>query len=77
MPNPAVLLDVLDTLLFYVERGAELIRLDAIAFLWKTYGTTCLHLPQTHRVIQLMRAVLDQVAPHVLIDHRNQRAACR
>ncbi len=65
--NPAVLLDVLDTLLFYVERGAELIRLDAIAFLWKTYGTTCLHLPQTHRVIQLMRALLDQVAPHVLL----------
>ena len=65
--NPAVLLDMIDILLAYVERGAELIRLDAIAFLWKIYGTTCLHLPQTHRAIQLMRAVLDQVAPHVLL----------
>jgi glucosylglycerate phosphorylase len=37
--NPAVLLDVLDVLLSYVEHGAELIRLDAIAFLWKTFGT--------------------------------------
>lgn len=65
--NPAVLLDILDTLLFYVERGAELIRLDAIAFLWKEYGTTCLHLPQTHRIIQLIRLVLSQVAPHVAL----------
>lgn len=63
--NPAVLLDILETLLFYVERGAELIRLDAIAFLWKIPGTSCLHLPQTHRVIQLIRAMLDTVAPHV------------
>ncbi len=65
--NPAVLLDLVDTLLFYVARGAELIRLDAIAFLWKEYGTTCLHLPQTHRIIQLMRAVLDDLAPHVVL----------
>jgi glucosylglycerate phosphorylase len=65
--NPAVLLDVLDVLLSYVEHGAELIRLDAIAFLWKTYGTSCLHLPQTHRVIQLIRSVLDQVAPQVIL----------
>ena len=65
--NPAVLLEIIDTLLFYIARGAELIRLDAIAFLWKESGTTCLHLPQTHRVIQLMRAVLDEVAPHVVL----------
>jgi glucosylglycerate phosphorylase len=63
--NPDVLLEVLDILLFYVRQGAEFIRLDAIAFLWKEIGTSCLHLPQTHRVVQLMRAVLDEVAPHV------------
>lgn len=61
--NPAVLLAVLEALLFYVGQGARFIRLDAIAFLWKEPGTTCLHLPQTHRIIQLMRAVLDEVAP--------------
>jgi len=66
-PNPDVLLDIIDVLLFYVAQGAELIRLDAIAYLWKEIGTTCLHLPQTHRVIQLLRAILDEVAPHVAL----------
>lgn len=65
--NPDVLLDVLDVLLFYIERGADVIRLDAIAFLWKEPGTSCVHLPQTHAVVRLMRAVLDDVAPGVLL----------
>lgn len=63
--NPAVLLRVTDALLFYVSRGARFLRLDAIAYLWKEIGTPCLHLPQTHAVIQLWRAVLDAVAPGV------------
>ncbi len=63
--NPAVLLATLRALLFYVERGAKFIRLDAIAYLWKEIGTNCIHLPQTHRVIQLWRAVLDEIAPDV------------
>lgn len=65
--NPDVLLEVIDTLLFYVSQGAEFIRLDAIAFIWKEIGTDCIHRPQTHRIIQLMRAVLDEVAPHVAL----------
>jgi sucrose phosphorylase len=65
--NPAVLLALMDVLLFYVSQGARFIRLDAIAFLWKEIGTTCLHLPQTHRVIQLMRRVLDEVAPGTML----------
>lgn len=63
--NPEVLFRVLDTLLFYVAHGARFLRLDAVAFLWKEPGTPCLHLPQTHRIIQLFRAVLDEVAPQV------------
>lgn len=63
--NPRVLLAVLEALLFYAARGARFIRLDAIAFLWKEIGTPCLHQPQTHAVIQLMRAVLDEAAPRV------------
>jgi glucosylglycerate phosphorylase len=63
--NPAVLLATLRALLFYVQHGAKFIRLDAIAYLWKEIGTSCIHLPQTHQVIQLMRAVLDEVAPDV------------
>jgi len=63
--NPEVLLEILDVLLLYIERGATLIRLDAIAYLWKEIGTTCIHLPQTHHVIQFLRAALNEVAPHV------------
>lgn len=63
--NPAVLLGVIEALLWYVRNGARFIRLDAIAFLWKETGTSCLHLPQTHLVIQLLRSVLDHCAPHV------------
>jgi sucrose phosphorylase len=65
--NPSVLLRVLDALLFYIERGARFIRLDAIAYLWKEIGTPCIHLPQTHTIIQLIRAILDEVAPDVLL----------
>ena len=65
--NPDVLLEVLGTLLFYVSQGAEFIRLDAIAFMWKEIGARCLHEPQTHQLIQLMRALLDEAAPHVFL----------
>lgn len=63
--NPEVLLELLRALLFYVKHGADLIRLDAIAYLWKTIGTTCIHLPETHLVVQIMRDVLDMAAPDV------------
>jgi len=63
--NPDVLLEIFDILLLYIQHGAQFIRLDAIAYLWKEIGTTCIHLPQTHAIIQLLRAVLDDVAPHV------------
>lgn len=65
--NPEVLLEILDTILFYVSKGARFIRLDAIAYLWKEIGTTCIHLPQTHWIVQMIRAVLDIAAPQVKI----------
>jgi sucrose phosphorylase len=64
-------LDVLEAmlrcLLFYVSQGARMIRLDAIAYLWKQIGTTCIHLPQTHDIIRLFRKILDRAAPEVLL----------
>ncbi|MCI0415038.1 sugar phosphorylase [bacterium] len=60
-----VLLEILDLLLFYISRGAGFLRLDAVAYLWKEIGTSCIHLPQTHAIIKLFRAVLDQAAPDV------------
>jgi glycosidase len=65
--NAEVLLTVLDVLLFYVSQGASIIRLDAIAYIWKELGTPCINLPQTHAVVKLIRAVLDAVAPNVLL----------
>lgn len=57
------LLELTDVLVGYVERGASAVRLDAIGFLWKESGTSCLHLPQTHAVVKLWRAIVDHVAP--------------
>ncbi|GAB2790953.1 glucosylglycerate phosphorylase [Halomonas shantousis] len=65
--NPDVLLEFIGILLFYVQQGARIIRLDAIAFLWKEVGTPCIHLPQTHAVVRLLRAILDHVAPGTLL----------
>jgi glycosidase len=65
--NPDVLLRIVEVLLLYVERGAEIIRLDAIAYLWKKIGTSCIHLEETHRVVKLFRAILDVVAPQVIL----------
>jgi sucrose phosphorylase len=65
--NPDVLLEMLDVLLFYVERGAKAIRLDAVGFLWKSAGTCCMHLPQTHAVVKIMRALLDDLAPGTIL----------
>lgn len=65
--NHRVLRNVLDALFYYIEKGATLIRLDAIAFIWKEIGTQCVHLPQTHELIQLMREVLHEVSPEVII----------
>lgn len=65
--NPAVFVDVARILLDYVAHGASLIRLDAIAFLWKQIGTSCIHLPETHTIIKALRDVLDLTAPSVLM----------
>lgn len=65
--NPDVLVEMLDVLLTYADHGARIVRLDAIAYLWKTIGTSCIHLPQTHAVVRLMRAVLDEVAPGTIL----------
>lgn len=65
--NPDVLLEFIDILLLYVKNGTRYVRLDAITYLWKQLGTHCVHLPQTHEVVKLMRTVLDLVAPGVLL----------
>ncbi|XLS30869.1 sugar phosphorylase [Flavobacteriaceae bacterium M23B6Z8] len=70
--SPYVFLQVLDILLFYISKGSRYLRLDAIAFLWKEKGTSCIHLPQTHAIIQAYRAIIELLAPQaVLITETN------
>jgi sucrose phosphorylase len=65
--NPNVLMRVLEILLTYVRHGADIIRLDAVTYLWSQPGTTCVHLEQTHEVVKLFRDILNAVAPHVAL----------
>ncbi|WP_239256862.1 alpha-amylase family glycosyl hydrolase [Listeria ilorinensis] len=61
--DPQMFVRLTNVLLSYLQKGAQSIRLDAIGFLWKESGTTCMHLPQTHAVIQIWRLLADFVAP--------------
>ncbi|MGL5939500.1 MAG: alpha-amylase family glycosyl hydrolase [Waterburya sp.] len=65
--NPKVLLWIIETLLLYVRRGADLIRLDAVTYLWEIPGTSCANLKQTHETIKLFRDIFDIVAPGVAL----------
>jgi sucrose phosphorylase len=65
--NPEVLLEFIDILLEYIRRGARAVRLDAVAFLWKEIGTSCIHLPQTHEVIKLFRTLMDLLEPGAIL----------
>ncbi|MFH2127780.1 MAG: sugar phosphorylase, partial [Pseudomonadota bacterium] len=63
--NPEVLLEVVEGLLFYVRNGADMLRLDAVTYIWAEPGTDCVHLPETHEVVRLIRTVMDLVSPGV------------
>lgn len=65
--NPAVLIEILGVLKKYLDQGARVIRLDAVGFLWKEPGTSCMHLPQTHEVVKLIRTVVDHYAPGTML----------
>jgi sucrose phosphorylase len=65
--NPDVLMRVAEILLMYVRRGADIIRLDAVTYLWAEPGTRCVHLEQTHEIVKLFREILDTVAPNVAL----------
>ncbi len=61
--QPDVLFEFFDILLLYLSQGARILRLDAIAYLWKTIGTDCIHRPQVHTIVKLLRDLIDMVAP--------------
>ena len=65
--EPRVLLEMLRVLLFHVRKGVQVIRLDAVAYLWKEVGHPSIHHPKTHAMVKLFRAVVEEVAPWVVI----------
>jgi sucrose phosphorylase len=65
--NPDVLIEYVKIILFYVLIGTKYIRLDAVGFLWKKIGTSCMHLTETHAVIRLLREILQLLNPVVAL----------
>lgn len=65
--NPAVLLQVIDSILFYIRKGADLLRLDAVTYIWAEPGTESVHLPQAHEIVKLLRDVVDIEASGVAL----------
>ena len=65
--NEKVLTEFIDVILFYASKKARIIRLDAIGHTWKKLGTSCINLKETHYIIQLIRTILNEVYPDVLL----------
>ncbi|HEY7772270.1 MAG TPA: sugar phosphorylase [Marinagarivorans sp.] len=65
--NPQVLLEFVKIIRFYLDRGAKIFRLDAVAFLWKDVSTSCINLPETHEVIRLIRTLVEHCNTEAII----------
>ncbi|MCE0493030.1 alpha-amylase family glycosyl hydrolase [Vibrio salinus] len=65
--NPEVLLEFLGIIRLYLDKGIRWFRLDAVAFLWKSPGTSCINLPNTHEMIRLLRLLIEHWAPNAVI----------
>ncbi|MGL1936593.1 MAG: alpha-amylase family glycosyl hydrolase [Fibrobacterales bacterium] len=64
--NPDVFIEMLDIILFWANKGVDILRLDAVAFLWKKIGTSCQNLNEAHLILQLMTDCCQVVAPGVI-----------
>ncbi len=58
--NPDLFLEFISILRFYMEQGVRTIRLDAVAFLWKQLGTSCINLSQTHEIVKVLRLIIER-----------------
>lgn len=65
--NPELLFRYIDIFLFYLNEGLSMIRLDAVAYIWKELGTSCIHLPETHEIVKLIRTIVDHYAPETTL----------
>ncbi|MBF0219077.1 MAG: hypothetical protein HQL49_06055 [Gammaproteobacteria bacterium] len=61
--NPQLLFEMVDILLFYLGKGSRFIRLEAVEYIWKEQGTSCVNQPQTHTIVKLLRLLMQSAAP--------------
>ena len=64
--KPAMLMEFIKLFKFYYDQGIRIFRLDAVGFIWKKSGTSCLNLPEVHELVKLIRAVTD-IAPEPIL----------
>lgn len=65
--NPQVLFEIVDIVRLYLDMGVRIFRLDAVAFIWKEIGTSCLNLEQAHEIVRLIRTLIEHVNPNAII----------
>ena len=65
--NPMVFNDMTDNMLYLCNRGVDVIRLDAVPYIWKSLGTTCRNQPQVHTLVRMMRMACEIVCPGTLL----------
>ena len=65
--NPAVFIDMTENMLFLCNQGIDIIRLDAVPYIWKELGTNCRNLPEVHKLVRMMRIVCEIVCPGTLL----------
>ncbi|MCI9457630.1 MAG: amylosucrase [Oscillospiraceae bacterium] len=65
--NPVVFCDMTENLLYLANRGIDVIRLDAVPYIWKELGTSCRNLPQVHTLSRMLRIACETVCPSVLL----------
>ncbi len=65
--NPVVFNDMMANMLNLCNHGADIIRLDAVPYIWKTLGTSCRNLPQIHTLVRIMRIATEIVCPGTLL----------
>ena len=65
--NPVVFRDMTENMLFLCNKGVDVIRLDAVPYIWKELGTSCRNLPQVHTLVRMMRLACEIVCPGTLL----------
>ncbi len=65
--NPEVLLEILRIIRLHIDQGVRIVRLDAVAFIWKQVGTSSIHLAETHAIVQLLRLLADYATETVVL----------